>query len=92
MNTYLPGSAHLCTEACWELRSRENQRWGVKIVIRVGECHRWGEGWIPHQAGNEAQYTQLTGTHWGSVRSFSMAAWSSRKVLSRLLLTRLRSK
>ena len=42
--------------------------------------------------GEQAQYTQLTGTHWGSVRSFSKAAWSSWKVLSRLLLTRLRSK
>ena len=53
-----------------------------------------GFGYDPESRGpgEQAQYTQLTGTHWGSVRSFSMAAWSSRKVLSRLLLTRQRSK
>lgn len=71
------------------------QHSGLWLRVTVGKGMDAGL-WVTTQRGQgpvgRAQYTQLTGTHWGSVRSFSMAAWSPRKVLSRLQLTRLRSK
>lgn len=38
------------------------------------------------------QYTQFTGTHWGSLHSLSTAACNVSKALSRLSLTMVRSK
>lgn len=77
--------------------SQSPRDWSSGLWLRVMVGRGMDSGlWVTTQRGQgpveQAQYTQLTGTHWGSIRSFSMAAWSSRKVLSRLQLTRLRSK
>lgn len=53
------------------------------------------DGW-KHTSGSTfkpgPQYTQLTGTHWGSLHSLSTAACNVSKALSRLSLTMVRSK